>query len=272
MINETYIDDWYFAKKYKKYNITSRSQWFKWKTNIEKGEVYNLIDNSEKDHISKTKGNGSSDVTPNKRPEYERIIKEQPRFDLEDLHKFDYNILFDYQQNKKFNRLYTLTFNHDFFNDRQNEKYNEYVEIYEEDLENGNLEKINNICQRISTYIYRNDITNNKYIGGSVICNIALIISHYIKTGEKKTNIEFICEMSIDEMNETYNSYMLFLLSQIFTAKYKYVTQYINGEKIKENWRINHLRHRMSDKDMKTKGICPVYTMLSNGDINYQKY
>ena len=68
-----------------------------------------------------------------------------PRFDIEDSFKFDYNEMFNYKQNKKFNKLYSLAFNHSFSNDDKNKKYQRFIEIYDEDLMNGNIEIINNI-------------------------------------------------------------------------------------------------------------------------------
>lgn len=265
-------DDWYFENKYKDYGIKSRYDFYIWKTNKEYGETFNLINYVDKNHISKQKGTGSTDIfTENNGPSKQKVKIIPPRFDIEDIFKFDYNEMFNYKQNKKFNKLYSLAFNHSFSNDDKNKKYQRFIEIYDEDLMNGNIEIINNICQRLSQYIIDNDINMSRYVGGSVICNIALMISNYIKTGELDTSIDFICKMSEKDMNEEYNTYCLFLLCQIFTSKYHHVNQYIFGNKTKEWWRISLIRHRYSDKDMKTKGVVPIFTM-TNGEINYKFY
>lgn len=262
----------FYSERYKDYGINSWNDWFIWKTNKEYGETINLINYTDKNHLSKHKGTGSSEVIVNEdRSNKERVKYIPPRFDIEDLFKFDYNEMFNYKPNKKFNKLYSLVFNHKFFNTDKDKKYQMYIDIYNNDLMNGNIDIINNICQRLSQYITDNKISSSKYIGGSVICNIALMISNYIKTGILDTSIDFICKMTEKEMNEEYNTYCLFLLCQIFTSKYHYVNQYIRDNKTKEWWRISLLRHRYSDKDMKSKGVVPIFTMI-NGEINYKLY
>ena len=271
-IQRTSHDDWFFKDKYKEYGIKTRYEWFVWKRNREYGETFNLINYSDKNHLSKQKGTGSSEIVNNEdTSNKERVKFVPPRFDIEDLFKFDYNEMFNYKPNKKFNKLYSLIFNHKFFNIDKDNKYQRYIEIYNNDLMNGNIDIINNICQRLSQYIKDNNINISNYIGGSIICNIALMISNYIKTGKLDTSIDFICKMTEKEMNEEYNTYCLFLLCQIFTSKYHYVDQYICGNKTKEWWRISLLRHRYSDKDMKSKGVVPIFT-ISNGEINYKLY
>lgn len=271
-IKRTSYDDWFFKDKYKEYGINSRYDWFIWKTNREYGETFNLINYSDKNHLSKQKGTGSSEIVINEdTSNKERVKFIPPRFDIEDLFKFDYNEMFNYKPNKKFNKLYSLVFNHKFFNTDKDKKYQRYIEIYNDDIMNGNIDTINNICQRLSQYIKDNNINKSNYVGGSIICNIALMISNYIKTGKLDTSINFICKMSESDMNEEYNTYCLFLLCQVFTSTYHYVDQYICGNKTKEWWRINLLRHRLSDKDMKSKGVVPIFT-ISNGEINYKLY
>jgi len=271
-IQRTSYDDWFFKDKYKEYGIKTRYEWFVWKRNREYGETFNLINYSDKNHLSKQKGTGSSEIVINEdTSNKERVKFVPPRFDLEDLFKFDYNEMFNYKPNKKFNKLYSLVFNHKFFNTDKDKKYQRYIEIYNNDIMNGNIDTINNICQKLSQYIKDNNINISKYVGGSIICNIALMISNYIKTGILDTSIDFICKMTEKEMNEEYNTYCLFLLCQIFTSKYHYVDQYICGKKTKEWWRISLLRHRHSDKDMKSKGVVPIFT-LANGEIQYKLY
>ena len=136
-------DDWYFEKKYKDYGIKSRYDFYIWKTNKEYGETFNLINYVDKNHISKQKGTGSTDIfTENNGPLKHRVKFIPPRFDIEDIFKFDYNEMFNYKQNKKFNKLYSLAFNHSFSNDDKNKKYQRFIEIYNEDLMNGNIEII----------------------------------------------------------------------------------------------------------------------------------
>lgn len=262
----------FFSEKYKEYGIKTRNEWYIWKTNKEYGETINLINYTDKNHLSKRKGTGSSEVKPNENKSNKERVKFEPqRFDIENLFKFDYDEMFNYKPNKKFNKLYSLVFNHEFYNDDKDKKYQRYIEIYNDDLMYGNIDIINDICQRLSQYIKDNNIGISKYVGGSVICNIALMISNYIKTGILDTSIDFICKMTEKEMNEEYNTYCLFLLCQIFTSKYHYVNQYICGNKTKEWWRISLLRHRYSNKDMKSKGVVPIFTM-TDGEINYKLY
>lgn len=269
------IENWdkYCAQKYKDYGITTRHEWWIWKTNKEYGEVYNLINYKDRNHVSKQKGTGSTDVLSDKddsNKEYTKFVPQ--RFDIENLFKFNYKEAFNYKPNKRFKKLYSLVFNHKFYNNKKNEQYNDYIKIYNNDLINGNIDKINDLLQRISQYIIDNNINMNHYVGGSVICVIALMISNYINTGILNTSIDFICKMTEKEMNKKYNSYCLFLLCQVFTTKYHIVNQYISGNLTKKNWKINLIRHRYSDKDMKTKGICPIFTINSLGEINYVLY
>lgn len=272
-IPKTSHDDWFFEKKYGHLGIKSRYDFFVWKKNKEYGEVYNLINYKDRNHVSKQKGTGSTDVPDNTDESNKEYTKfEPPRFDIENLFKFNYEKAFNYKPNKRFKKLYSLVFNHNFYNDKKNEKYNDYIKIYNNDLINGNIDKINDLLQRISQYIIDNNINMDKYVGGSVICVIALMISNYINTGILNTSIDFICKMTEKEMNEEYNSYCLFLLCQVFTTKYHIVNQYISGSLTKKKWKINLIRHRYSDKDMKTKGICPVFTINSLGEINYVLY
>lgn len=272
-IPRTSHDDWFFEKKYRHLGIKSRYDFFVWKKNKEYGEVYNLINYKDRNHVSKQKGTGSTDVLSDKDDSNKEYTKfEPPRFDIENLFKFNYEEALNYKPNKRFKKLYSLVFNHNFYNDKKNEKYNDYIKIYNNDLINGNIDKINELLQRISQYIIDNNINMNHYVGGSVICVIALMISNYINTGILNTSIDFICKMTEKEMNKEYNSYCLFLLCQVFTTKYHIVNQYISGSLTKKNWKINLIRHRYSDKDMKTKGICPVFTINSLGEINYVLY
>ena len=270
-ISRTSHDDWFF--EYGHLGIKSRYDFFVWKKNKEYGEIYNLINYKDRNHVSKQKGTGSTDVlsdSDNSNKEYTKF--EPQRFDIENLFKFNYEEAFNYKPNKRFKKLYSLVFNHKFYNDKKNEKYNDYIKIYNNDLINGNIDKINDLLQRISQYIIDNNINMNHYVGGSVICVIALMISNYINNGILNTSIDFICKMTEKEMNEEYNSYCLFLLCQVFTTKYHIVNQYISGSLTKKKWKINLIRHRYSDKDMKTKGICPVYTINNFGEINYVLY
>lgn len=272
-IPRTSHDDWFFEKKYGYLGIKSRYDFFVWKKNKEYGEVYNLVNYKDRNHVSKQKGTGSTDVPDNTDESNKEYTKfEPPRFDIENLFKFNYEEAFNYKPNKKFKKLYSLVFNHNFYNDKKNEKYNDYIKIYNNDLINGNIDKINDLLQRVSQYIIDNNINMDKYVGGSVICVIALMISNYINTGILNTSIDFICKMTEKEMNEEYNSYCLFLLCQVFTTKYHIVNQYISGSLTKKKWKINLIRHRYSDKDMKTKGVCPVFTINSLGEINYVLY
>lgn len=263
-------DDHWFANKYKDYGITCRYDWYVWKTNKEHGESWNFIADPEEDKnsIAKTKGTGSSDYdVGDEEAVYDKKKRKKfvpPPFDIGDLFKFDYEAAFNYKPNKKFNRLFSLKFEHNFYNIDKDKKYQKFIEIYNEDLMNGNIDNINNLCQRISKYISDNNINMSNKVGGSVICNIALMISKYIKTGVLDTDIDFICKMSEEELNEEYNMYCLFLLCQVFTSKYHYVNQYICNTLIKEWWRICLIRHRNSDKDMKSKGIIPYFKKKGN--------
>ena len=266
-------EDNFFKEKYKEFGIKSRRDWFIWKTNKEYGETYNLINYSDKNYLKKQKGTGSSEVIPNEEKSHkERVAFIPERYDIEDLFKFSYEELFSYKPNVKFNKIYSLVFNHKFYNIDKDNIYRRYIEIYNDDLLNGNIDKINDICQRLSQYIIDNDINMTKYVGGSIICNIALMISNYIKTGILETDIDFISKMTEKDMNEEYNSYCLFLLCQLFTSRYRYVDQYVYGILTKEWWRICHIRHRYSDKDMKSKGVCPRYNINCHGEINYVLY
>ena len=88
----------FYSERYKDYGINSRNDLFIWKTNKEYGETINLINYTDKNHLSKRKGTGYSEVIVNKdRSNKERVKYIPPRFDIEDLFKFDYNEMFNYK-------------------------------------------------------------------------------------------------------------------------------------------------------------------------------
>lgn len=259
-------DDWYFKNSEKIYNpetkkfydnpnISTRYEWNIWRKHVEKGATYkNYIENEP--NRRKTKGQGGTTDLPPRDTELPRKYKKKilTPFDIEDLFSFNYDDMINSKPNKKFNMLMDLVFKHEFYDYNRDLEYSKYVEKYADMKENGELLILNDLYQRLSSYIIENNL-GKENVDGSIICNCALIFSDYMKNGSFNTDFNYL-----NNYNE-YNSdddfrFHLFLILQCFTSKNRYYIQYINGKKIKEWWAICHLRHRFSKKDMKTKGQC----------------
>lgn len=265
-------DDWWFAeqeylyvpythKYFKNNGIKSRHEWNIICQHIIKGATYNLNFSDTKPNLRKTKGyGGTTDMNIirndkeycNEKNEYSKYVPQ--RFDMEDLFSFSYEDMINEKPNKRFNNLKNLVFNHDFDDEEKQAEYDRFVERYNSMMKDGSIDIVDDIYKRLSSYMKRNKISS-KWVDGSVICNIAVMIAEYVNTGIFKYDYDFINNIKSYNENEDFR-FHLFLILQCFTSKNIYYKQYISGKYIRNWWAICHLRHRYSDLDMKTKGQC----------------
>lgn len=243
-------------KKYPGYDFKTRKEWYIYVVHKKKGATLRQdqpVDNNNT-RAKKNTGAGSTDLPPHGHTDtgpYKKYIP--PRLDMEKIFDFNYNDMLNCEPNKKFIKLNSLIFQHRFFNDEKQEQYNRFVEIYNE-LNNEELEKINYIYQRLSSYIIKNKLSR-KFVDGSIICNIALMTRKYIDTGEIDTSIDFFNKVEDDEYMDELNQFHLFLIRNCFISKNRFFHKYINGDPVKNWWAVCKLAHRHSDKDMKTKSL-----------------
>ena len=140
----------------------------------------------------------------------------------------------------------------------------------ENELDIEELDKINFIYKRLSTYIKENDLSH-KMVDGSVICNIALMTRKYIDTGELDTSINFFNTIDDNDYIDEINQFHLFLIRNCFISKNRFFHKYINDKPIKNWWAVCKLLHRHSDKDMKSKSLCEPFRN-EIGKIIYRIY
>ena len=248
-ISKYFTDDWWF-KEHTKFN--SRYEWWVYKEHIKRGATYNP-NFIKTPNLRSRKGEGGSTDMPN-HPIKHIKHKELLRFNIEDIFEFDYNDMLMQEPNMKFNILDNIKFNHKFDDENKQSEYNENIEIYNKLKESGEIEKVNNIYRKFSTYIKKNKL-NKKYVDGSVVCNVALMVAEYMRSGTIRTDMDFLSNIkyyNADRMNR----FHLFLILQCFVSKNQYFKQYISNVHTRDWWAICHLHHRWSDKDMKTKGQC----------------
>ena len=228
-------------------------------------------------NIKHTTGGGSTKRQKNKsKNRKKRETFEPPPYNLEDIHKFNYNEMILCDEDKKFNKIYRIKFDHEFYNYAQIKMYKDIEKRYNEDLKNGNIDIINSFARKLSTYIRKNKLSinedNHNYVEGSVICNIALMISKYMNTGSFDTDVKWICKLTVKDLNDFDNIYILFLLLQIFSCKYKYKKLYINDKCYRDWWAINLIRRRDKNEDTRTLGILPKFIKTADGMTNFELY
>ena len=228
-------------------------------------------------NIKHAKGGGSTKRPKNKsKNNKKRETFDPPPYNLEDIHKFNYNEMLLCDEDKKFNKIYRIKFDHEFYNYAQIKMYRDIEKRYNEDLKNGNIDIINSFARKLSTYIRKNKLSinedNHNYVEGSVICNIALMISKYMNTGSFDTDVKWICKLTVKDLNDFDNIYILFLLLQIFSCKYKYKKLYINDKCYRDWWAINLIRRRDKNEDTRTLGILPKFIKTADGLTNFELY
>ena len=265
-------------EKYPGNNFKTRKDWYILKIHMKKGATLRQNQPIEKVNVraKKKTDNGSTDMNNKEEDMYDKepVINDRkkfipPRKDMETIFDFDYNDMLSCEPNKKFNKVKSLVFNHVFDDIRKQEQYERFTYIYHS-LSDEQLNKIDDIYKRLSTYIRINKL-NKKFVDGSIICNIALMIRKYIDTGEFDTSINFYNKISDENYMDELNQFHLFLIRNCFIAKNQYFYKYINDEPIKNWWACCHLFHRLSDKDMQTKNLCePFRNEL--GKIIYKIY
>ena len=114
-------------------------------------------------NIKHTTGGGSTKRPKNKsKNRKKRETFEPPPYNLEDMHKFNYNEMLLCDEDKKFNKIYRIKFDHEFYNYAQIKMYKDIEKRYNEDLKNGNIDIINSFARKLSTYIRKNKLSINE--------------------------------------------------------------------------------------------------------------
>ena len=266
-------DDWWFMEKYGK----NRYNWFLDCIHKKKGAT-NKSAQPYDPNLRSTKGNGGSTEMEHQggdqgmpRKVNKKFKFDPPPFDMQNLFDFNYEDMINEKPNKRFDKVMNLVFNHKYYTVSQIMEQKEWINRYNKIKETGELQSIKNFYQKLSNYIIKNKLhSKENWVDGSVICNIAIIISEYVKTGELKTDYDFINNINKYNEDDDYR-FHLWLILQCFTSKNKYYKKYIGINYIRDWWAICHLRHRHSDKDMKTKGHCCGFKD-NNGKYIYKQY
>ncbi len=274
-VNDKAYDDSFFYNKYKDVGITSRKEWF-----IVKNELFtNKEKLFEKHGISCIGGNlmkpgsgkGPKDKRHKgkKRDESDHIIE---KFELEKSFAFNYDDMLSCEPDDNKEWLYKIN-NISFERERLmygelRDKYLSYQSQYIKDQSNGNLKKIEDIARRLSTYILKNNLNmKDNYSDGGVICNIAIIISEYIQTGILDTNIKRFENYTVKQLNKYYNTYVLFILLNIFSCKQRRKRMSIHGFVVREKWYINLFRRRITNCISRTTCVVPSFDRDIYGNI-----
>ena len=93
-----------------------------------------------------------------------------------------------------------------------------------------------------------------------------------MNTGSFDTDVKWICKLTVKDLNDFDNIYILFLLLQIFSCKYKYKKLYINDKCYRDWWAINLIRRRDKNEDTRTLGILPKFIKTADGMTNFELY
>lgn len=260
--NEVHPGLTWLNNKYPGYNFKTFYDWYVYKVHSLHGATLRQNQAIDNNNIRATKHTGgSTEMPPHKgetdEPDPPRKNKKKirHRLDMEKIFKFNYNDMLLCEPNKKFDKVKHIVFNHECYDYKQQCRYDDYVDKYY-NLSEDDLDRINYIYQRFSTYIYKNKL-KSKYVDGSIICNVALMTAHYVKTGEIKTDFDFFNMFDDNEYDfDDDNLFHLFLIRHCFISKNDYYKKYVGGKFYKDWWAVCHLLHRWSDKDMKTKVVC----------------
>lgn len=291
-IDDKHTDDWFFDRKYSKIGIHTRKQWYVTKTenpNILK-RFLAYLKNKESIYLEKgiscingslikaSRGCGPKD-RDHRNKQADEIVGgsddeyTRQQFALEDIFAFNYDDMLKCEPDKYKKWLYkidNISFDRakDIYKTEFRNKYLEFKYQYEEDKTNGNLEKIKDIACRLSTYILENDLNKGEnFSDGGVICNIAIMISEYIRTGILDTNIKRFESYTIEHINEYYNTYVVFILLNIFTCHQQCFDMTINGIVDREKWCINLFRRRLTNKTMSSTCVIPRFCKDKYGNI-----
>lgn len=287
-INDISYDDSFFIRRYNKIGIYTRKEWYilkdkhpdilikffdylkdKEKLYDEKGiscisgslmKTVKGCGPKDKDH----KGNEPSDIN-----DYIR-----PSFALEDIFAFNIDDMLKCKPDKNvslLNKIDNISFDrvNEIYDELFKDKYLQFKEQYELDKTNGNLDKIKYVACRLSTYAIENNLNmDENYSDGGVICNIGIITSEYIQTGILDTNIKRFENYTIEKLNEYYNTYVIFILLNIFTCCQHCYQMTIHGIIDREKWYVNLFRRRMTNKPMRSTCVLPRFIRDKYGNIN----
>lgn len=272
-------------------NVNSRQTWYEWRNNKvdeykndeQRKEISKIlkekgISNINGDLIMVNRGVGPTEKpNPNPAPNdpAPRIIKYA---NLEDSTTFDYNKCFnsDIVPNKKLsNKLWHIRWDREFWDPVYIRQLEDIQERYNQDKKNGTLSKIENLSLRIAAYLDEIHLkTGKNFIDAGVPCNLCFMISRYINKGELDTDIEWINDMTLNQMNSFDNLYIVYLMYNVFTFKSKPHVMMYKGKQVegKERWQICKGRCRYSPKNYRTTCRLPRFTFDKNtGTIILQR-
>lgn len=274
-VNNKAYDDSFFLNKYGDIDITSRKEWF-----IVKTELFDKKEKLFEEHgiscigsnlMKPGSGKGPKDKTHkgNKGDINNTIIQ---KFELEDSFKFNYDDMLECEPDNHKSWLYKIN-NISFEREKLmygdlRDKYLSFYKQYNKDKSNGNLKKIEDIARRLSTYILNNNLNmKENYSDGGIICNIAIIISEYIETGILNTDIKRFKNYTVEQLNGYYNTYILFILLNIFSCKQRRRKMAIKGFVIREKWYVNLFRRRITNRISRTTCVIPSFMRDMYGNI-----
>ena len=278
------IDDYVFERKYNKLGIHNRKEFI-----ILKNEKPNVIKNFQvwTDNIEliyKQKGmnclggrfmracgkTGPTDMPRNNKGNAD-IIHVVKQYDISDIWPVNYNKVFNTKPDnlKDYkDKLFNLRFDRYIENEKKRKMYKRYEQIYNNDKSNSNLDIINDLILRVSKYAEESGLKrDNTYIDSGVICSISLMISERIKTGVLNTDFTRFDSYTLDELNEEYNTYIVFLVLNMLTCRQHRFQQTYNGEVLREKWYINHLQRRKTMRVMRTTCVLPIFDKDEYGNI-----
>lgn len=200
------------------------------------------------------KGQGGNITTDNEiiSCEYNDFIP--PYTELNELFVFDYNRLIDISPDITFNSLFNREYNCNFYNFYDNELYKKFVYDIKHTL---NLNKINYILQKISAYLL--EIQNSdKLFDGSTVVRLGMILKWFYYEGVIDTDYDRFNKITTDELNEYENRLFIFILTQCFTFKDKYINLCNNGVSIDDWHPVHFIRRRLTNKCYNSRGrlIC----------------
>lgn len=264
-------DKEFFENKYSHLGINSRLQWYSYNIHKQKGATRKQNVKVDK-HVRSTKGQGGSSDYPGNNKGYSGRKNKRyvpPPFAIENIFDFSYEDMIKCEPNKKFNKVLHLVFNHDYYDDEKNTEQEKWIEKLESLEDTGQLKTINEIYQRLSTYIKNNKLSR-KWIDGSVICNIAIMISEYLRCGYFNYDYDFLNNIQKYNENDDFR-FHLWLLRQCFINHNVYFHKYIAGIPDVNWWALFKFAHRYSNKDMKTKAQCCGFKD-DNGKYIFRKF
>lgn len=261
----TSYDDKWFNDNYSHLGITSRWEWFindkpkvvsKKRLFEEMGATYlpnninlgeNIAPNKNKKGSTDQETEGNEDAVYTKKSHKIQNIK------YEDTSKFNYKEMLKCDRDIKRKHLLHLSWTHDFYDNLHNIIYEEIAEQYEDDVNSGDIYKHLEIYQQLSTYVKQQRFNHkDAHIDGSILINVALMCSSYVKTGNKIYDINKLNKIIEENTIDFYDLYSIFIIYRCFTHRLHYADLYNDKYLIRKKWLQGLIQNRETDKDLKS--------------------